>query len=87
MHAVVIHANVHDVEAGVTALQQQVVPRVSQMPGVVAGYWCLVGPGKGVSMVVFESEEGAREGAQQIRPPGDFVSFESVETGEVMAHI
>jgi hypothetical protein len=38
-----------------------------------------------VSVIAFESEDGARQAAQQIQPPGDFVTFDSVEVGEVAA--
>lgn len=86
MYSVVTHANIHDREAATQALQEQIIPRVSQAPGFVAGYWNALGPDKGVSVVVFESEDQARAAADQIQPPGDFVSFDSVEVAEVVAH-
>lgn len=85
MHAVVVKANIHDREAATASLNEQVVPRISQSPGFVAGYWVALGPGTGTSVVVFESEEAARAAAEQVQPPGDFVSFESVTVGEVVA--
>jgi hypothetical protein len=86
MHAVVVKANIHDRDAATASLKNQIVPTVSGAPGFVAGYWINVGEGRGTSVVVFESEEHAQAVASQIQPPGDFVSFESVTVGEVVAN-
>jgi len=78
---------VHDVETAQTGLQEQVVPRVQQSPGFVAGYWTR-SDGQGLSMVVFESEEHARQAADQVKanmPPGDAVTLDDVEVREVVA--
>jgi hypothetical protein len=85
MHAVVTHVTINDIDAATEALTSQVVPRVKESPGFVAGYWVRVADNKGVSVIAFESEDGARQAAQQIQPPGDFVTFDSVEVGEVAA--
>jgi len=85
MHAVVVKATVHDREAATRALTEQVVPRASQARGFVAGYWVGLPNGNGVSVVVFDSQDSARTMAEQVRPPGDFVTFDSVEVGEVVA--
>jgi hypothetical protein len=37
-------------------------------------------------VVVFESEDAARSAAAQAQPPGDFLTFDSVEVGEVVAN-
>jgi len=85
MHAVVVNVTVHDREAATASLNETVVPRVSQAPGFVAGYWVGLPDGKGTSTIVFESEEAASAAAAQLQPPGDFVSFDSVEVGAVVA--
>jgi hypothetical protein len=85
MHAVVVNVTVHDREAAMRALNDEVVPRVSGAPGFVSGSWVGLPGGKGTSIVVFESEDAARRAADQLQPPGDFVSFDSVEVGEVVA--
>jgi hypothetical protein len=85
MHAVVTHVTINDVEAATDALRSQIIPRVSGAPGFVAGYWVQVAGNKGVSVVAFESEEAARQASEQIQPPGDFVNFDSVDVGEVVA--
>jgi hypothetical protein len=38
-----------------------------------------------VGCCVFESEDVARSAAAQAQAPGDFVTFDSVEVGEVVA--
>ena len=39
MHAVVVRVNIGDSETAEQGLREQVVPRISQVPGFVAGYW------------------------------------------------
>jgi len=87
MHAVVVRVTVRDVETAQTGLQEQVVPRVQQSPGFVAGYWTR-SDGQGLSMVVVASEEHARQAADQVKanmPPGDAVTLDDVEVREVVA--
>jgi hypothetical protein len=92
MHALVVHVSLepgHD-EEGRTELETNVVPRVKQAPGVVAGYWAQSADGEhGYSMILFESEETAQAGADMARngPRPDFVSFDKVEVCEVVAQI
>lgn len=86
MHAVVINVTVNDPEAAAAALKDQVVPQVSHAPGFVAGYWVALDGGKGTSIVAFESEETARAASEQARAPGEFVTFDSVEVGEVVGN-
>jgi hypothetical protein len=85
MHAVVVNVTVNDRDAATAALRDQVVPNVSGSPGFVAGYWVGLPDGRGTSVVVFESEEAAKTAAAQAQPPGEFVTFDSVQVGEVVA--
>lgn len=86
MHAVVVNVTVNDREAATRALNEQVVPGVSSAPGFVRGTWVGLAGGKGTSIVVFESEEAARAAAERAQEtPGEFVTFDSVEVGEVVA--
>ena len=85
MHAVVVNVTINDEEGSVAALRDQVVPRVSQAPGFVAGYWTRKGNG-GLSMSVWESEDAANTASEMIRsvaPEG--VTVDSVEVREVVA--
>lgn len=86
MHAVVVNVTINDPQAATETLRNQIVPQVSGAPGFVAGYWVNVGENHGVSLVAFESEEAARAAADRAEAPGDFVTFNSVEVGEVVAN-
>lgn len=88
MHAVVVKVEVQDPRGAEERLKQEVVPRVSQLPGFVAGYW--LGPregNEGLSVIVFESEDAARAAADSV-PRGipEGVALRSVETRQVVAH-
>jgi hypothetical protein len=90
MHAVVVRVSVTDGEPATKYLREEIVPRVSQAPGFVAGYWVrLEGGDEGNSVIVFESEEQARGAADQIRSnvgdnPG--VTLNDISVGEVVAN-
>jgi hypothetical protein len=86
MHAVVLNVTVTNADAAAAALRDQVVPEVSRTPGFVAGYWVRLDAGRGTAVVVFESEDAARSAAAEAQPPGDLLTFDSVEVGEVVAN-
>jgi hypothetical protein len=86
MHAVVLNVTVTDADGAAAALRNQVVPQISGTPGFVAGYWVRLDAGRGAAVVVFESEDAARSGAAEAQPPGDLMTFDSVEVGEVVAN-
>jgi len=71
MHAVVARVDIGgDPETAHQNLRDHVIPRVSQAPGFVAGYWTRSDDGRdGLSMIVFDSEEGARRAAEMIQGP------------------
>jgi hypothetical protein len=89
MHAVVVRVRLDDEDLARQFLTDQVVPRVSQAPGFVAGYWARSDDGSnGMSMIVFESEENARAVAQMIESSMDQnqgASLEGTEVREVVA--
>jgi hypothetical protein len=87
MHAVVVKVTINDEEEGLKFLREQVVPRVSQAPGLKAGYWVRLPGNKGTSVIVFESEDAARAVADQISPPpSGATTLDSVDVGEVVAN-
>jgi hypothetical protein len=86
MYAVILHVTIHDPDAAARALQDEVVPRVAQARGFVTGYWLALSGGKGLSVVVFDSQDAARTMAEYAEPPGDFLTFDSLEVAEVAAH-
>jgi len=86
VHAVVVKVTIDDPEAAESALRDEVVPRVSQAPGFVAGYWTRK-DNNGLSMVIFESEEAAKQASERMRGNlPDSVTLENVEVREVAAH-
>jgi hypothetical protein len=88
MHAVAVSVSIAEGagEEATTYLRETIVPRMSQAPGFVAGYWLrLEGGNQGRSVIVFESEDGARQAKDSIEPaPG--VTLDSVDIGEVVAN-
>lgn len=88
MHAVVVAVTVNDGEAATTHLRDEIVPRVSQAPGFVAGYWVRLGSGNGGrAIIVCESEDAARDIASHIQADENTaVTIESVDVGEVVAN-
>jgi hypothetical protein len=90
MHAVVVRVEIEDFEAARRRLREEVVPRASQAPGFVAGYWTRTEDGdKGLAMLVFESEEAARAAEEAIQAgtsaPG-IVTLRGVSVREVVEH-
>lgn len=86
MHAVVVSLTITDPDAAGEALHEQLVPRVSQSPGFVAGYWTVKGD-TALSMFMFESEEAAGLMSEQAVagvPSG--VVLDRVDVREVVAH-
>ncbi len=58
MHAVVVNVTITDPEGSEVMLREQVVPRVAQAPGFVAGYWTRK-DNSGLSISIWESEDAA----------------------------
>jgi hypothetical protein len=87
VHAVVVNVTISDFEGGRQMLEEEVVPRVKQAPGFVAGYWTRAADDRGMSMMVFESEDAANGAAQFIKsqPGNDAVTLDNVEVREVVA--
>jgi hypothetical protein len=88
MHAVVVKVTIEDFEPAREFLTNEIVPRVSQAPGFVAGYWTRSGENTGQSMIVFESEDSAQTVKQMLESgdgPGEAVTLESAEVCEVVA--
>jgi len=86
MHAVVVRVAISDADTAEQFLQNEVVPRVSQSPGFVNGYWTRKDD-SGLSMILFDSADHAREASERARtmaPEG--VTVEDVDVREVVAH-
>ncbi len=92
MHALLVTVSIEPGrgEEALAQLEGNVIPRVKETPGVLSGYWTRSSDGQhGSSMVLFESEEAARAAADNIPnlPRPDFITFDSVEVSEVVAHV
>ena len=88
MHAVEVKVTVNDREAAEKRLREETIPRVSELPGVVAGYWTRSDGPDGLSMVVFESEDAARAAADLVpQMVSEAVTVESVEVRQVVANV
>ena len=88
MHAVVVQVTVHDPDPDTVRLRDEIVPRVSQAPGFVTGYWLRTGDDKGLSVIVFESEDAAQGAVEMIQAAAhtDEVTLDGVDIREVVAH-
>ena len=89
MHANVVFVNVDASQADPArrGLHEQVIPRISQTAGFVAGYWLESVDGRGISVTLWESEQAAREAAGLIQPdssPTTGVKLDRIETREVI---
>ena len=63
VHAALVRLTVdpEQAPAAAAALTSDILPRVRSAPGLVAGYWFEPADGHGFSIVLFETEEQARE--------------------------
>lgn len=87
MHAVLTNVTIKDSATAEGYLREQVVPNVKQAPGFVAGYW-VRDEGEGNGVIVFESEDAARQAAERIGErigQNPAVTLNSVKVGEVVA--
>ena len=86
MHAVVVTVSIKDRDSADESLRDEVVPRVSQAPGFVTGYWTRK-DNTGLSMIIFDSEEDANRVSELIPSMvPDSVTLEGVDVREVAAH-
>jgi hypothetical protein len=93
MYAVFTEVNADEshVDNAREMLPKTAVPMVKEQ-GAIAGFWLAPEGGRGVSVVVFESEAAARAAAaplkvgDQVGPvPG--VTWKTIEVREVLAHL
>jgi hypothetical protein len=91
MHAVVARVSVQSgrEDEAREHLLTNVVPRVKQAPGLVAGYWAAPKDGHGSGFIVFESEEAAKAAREMAvnSPQPESVTFDSIEVHEVVASV
>jgi hypothetical protein len=87
MHAVVVNLTITDSDAAERALREQLVPRVSQAPGLVGAYWTTKG-NTALSIFVFETEGAASRMSEQAAAAVPYgVTLDGIEVREVVAHV
>jgi len=94
MHALFIEVNANEshVEAAREYLPAKAVP-MARNAGAKAGYWLAPKAGRGLSVMVFDSEEGAKQAAGNFeigKPPGPDapdVTVKTIEVREVLASL
>jgi hypothetical protein len=91
MYAVIVEVDTSgaDADESLQRLREQIVPAVSQAPGFQSGTWA-ASPDerKGLSLVVFDTEENARALASRFEAGGSpqpGVNIERSEVREVVA--
>jgi hypothetical protein len=87
MHAVIVSVTINNPEEALGYLRSDIVPRVSQAPGFVAGYWYGDGQTKGNATIVFDDEDKANGFVEMLRSqegPGH-ATIDDVEVHEVVA--
>jgi hypothetical protein len=89
MHAVVHTATIVDAPGSRGRLHDEVVPRVSHLPGFVRGTWAAdLQTGSSVAFVLFETREAADAVAASLRDPShrhDEIRTNNVDVFEVVA--
>ena len=88
MHVALGNVTINDPEKAVEYLRSDIIPRVTQAPGFVAGYWYGDGQTKGAATIVWDSEENAEGFAKMLREqegPG-YATIDNVETQPVVAN-
>jgi hypothetical protein len=92
MHARVGHLRVADMaqfDKARKVLETEILPRVRQAPGAVAGYFLEPVNGEAMGIIVFDSKEAAERPVPNAQPgesPAPGVTVERVEIREVIGN-
>ena len=90
MYAAMATVSISDYEKARQILHDDVLPTISDVPGFVSGHWLAPIDGKGMEILIFETEDEAKAMAEQMpagRQVNDFVIVESVEIREVAGSV
>lgn len=88
MHATLVSVRVSPEaqEAALVTLREEVVPMIAGAPGFIAGYWLEPVNGVGLSVILFDTEEQARQASPPVGPaPAPGATVENVEVRAVVA--
>ncbi len=91
MYAVAVNVSIESgkEDEAQEALRSNIIPRVKQSPGLVAGYFLQPGGGYGYSLLIFDSEENANTAKQMAEdaPRPEFVKLGTAQVMEVIESI
>jgi len=90
MYAALATVSISDYERARQLLHDDVLPTVTDIPGFVSGHWLAPVDGKGIEILIFETEDEARAMAMQMpagREVNEFATVESVEVREVVGSV
>ena len=90
MYAALATVSISDYERARQLLHDDVLPTVTDIPGFVSGHWLAPVDGKGIEILIFETEDEACAMAAQM-PPGrevnEYVTVDAVEVREVAGSV
>jgi hypothetical protein len=84
LHAIVIHADIHDRSAAKQGLEEGLLPALKGLPGFVGAYFVAVDDTHGLSIQVFETEEQSRAAAPPDGSSAPGVTLAAMQFGEVL---
>ena len=93
MHALFVTATIdpdRNEEEGLHFLENDVLPMLRDVPGLVGGYWLETKDSESLAVVLFENEEAAKQMADvglPQAPPTPGAKFRDAEVRQVIAHL
>jgi hypothetical protein len=88
MYAVIVRSTLDDFEQATSSLREVVIPRLAQVPGFVSAQWVRLAEDSGMSMLTFETREGAHAFTETLREnPPVGVTINSFEVAEVIERV
>jgi hypothetical protein len=90
MYAALATVAISDYEHAHRILHDDVLPTITDVPGFVSGYWLAPLNGRGLEILVFETEDEALAMAEQMpegRELNEYVTVQSVEVVEVAGSV
>ena len=90
MYAALATVSISDYEHAHRILHDDVLPTITDIPGFVSGYWLAPVNGRGLEILIFETEGEAQAMADQLpkgRELNEYVTVQSVEVCEVAGSV
>ena len=90
MYAALATVAISDYEHARRILHDDIVPTITDVPGFVSGHWLAPIDGRGLSILIFETEDEALAMAEQMpagRELNEYVTIQAVEVREVAGSV